>query len=161
MPVRVRSDVADPIERLLAVREETRNSKAQAGKLGLDLLKNLFDVLPPLAVSSLVERVILPGINMAVSNVRGPDQAMYLAGAKAMCLYPVSIPADGVGLNLTGVSYNGVLWVSMVSCRSMVPDPGVFLAGMREAWDELLAAAGALPDPSTRKPGRRGARRRG
>jgi WS/DGAT/MGAT family acyltransferase len=161
MPVRVRSDIADPIERLLAVREETRNSKAQAEKLGLDLLKNLFDVLPPVAVSSLVERVILPGINMAVSNVRGPDQAMYLAGAKAMCLYPVSIPADGAGLNLTGVSYNGVLWVSMVSCRSMVPDPGVFLACMREAWDELLTAAGALPIPSAVRPGGRGARRRG
>ena len=54
---------------------------------------------------------------MTVSNVRGPDQAMYLAGARAMCLYPVSIPADGAGLNFTGVSYNGVMWVSMVSCR--------------------------------------------
>ena len=141
VPVRVRSDIADPIERLLAVHEEARSSKAQAETLGLDLLKNLFDVLPPMAVNTLLERVILPGINMAVSNVRGPDQAMYLAGAKAMCFYPVSIPADGAGLNFTGVSYNGVMWVSMVSCRSMVPDPSVMLACMREAWEELLAAA--------------------
>jgi diacylglycerol O-acyltransferase len=139
--VRVRTDIADPIERLLAVHEETRNSKAQAEELGLDLLNKLLEVLPPLAVNNLLDRVILPGINMTVSNVRGPDQAMYLAGAKAMCLYPVSIPSDGVGLNFTGVSYNGVMWVSMVSCRNMVPDPGVFLACMREAWDELLAAA--------------------
>jgi len=141
VPVRVRTDIADPIERLLAVHEETRNSKAKAEKLGLDLLNKLLEVLPPLAVNNLLERVILPGINMTVSNVRGPDQAMYLAGAKAMCLYPVSIPSDGVGLNFTGVSYNGVMWVSMVSCRNMVPDPGVFLACMREAWEELLAAA--------------------
>jgi len=141
VPVPVRSDIADPIQRLVAVREETRKSKSQAEKLGLDLLKNLFDVLPPLAVNSLLDRVILPSINMTVSNVRGPDQAIYLAGAKAVCFYPVSIPADGAGLNFTGVSYNGVMWVSMVSCRSMVPDPGVFLACMREAWEELLAAA--------------------
>jgi hypothetical protein len=148
VPVTVRSDIADPIERLLAVREESRNSKSQAEKMGLDLLKNLFDVLPSFAVNGLVENVILPGINMTVSNVRGPDSAMYLAGAKAMCLYPVSIPADGAGLNFTGVSYNGVLWVSMVSCRSMVPDPAVFLACMRLAWEELLAAADALPQPA-------------
>ena len=56
-------------------------------------------------------------LNLTVSNVRGPDEAMYLAGAKAMCMYPVSIPVDGCGLNFTGVSYNGVMWVSMVSTR--------------------------------------------
>jgi WS/DGAT/MGAT family acyltransferase len=149
VPVRVRSDLEDPIARLLAVREETQASKARAEVLGLDLLKNLFDVLPSFAVSSLVEQVILPGLNMAVSNVRGPDGPMYLAGAKAMCLYPVSIPADGAGLNFTAVSYNGVLWVAMVSCRKMVPDPAVMLACMRETWGELLAAAESLAPPGT------------
>jgi WS/DGAT/MGAT family acyltransferase len=160
VPVRVRSDIGDPIERLLAVHEDTRESKARAERMGLDLLKNLFDVLPPFAVNGLVEHVMLPGINMTVSNVRGPDSAMYLAGAKAMCLYPVSIPADGAGLNVTGVSYNGVMWVSMVSCRSMVPDPAVFLACMREAWEELLAAADARPDPAA-EPHRGGRRTKG
>ena len=147
VPVRVRSDIADPIERLKAVHAETRTSKAQAEALGLDLLKNLMDVLPPFAANMLFNGVLVSRINMTVSNVRGPDEAMYLAGAKAMCMYPVSIPVDGCGLNFTGVSYNGVMWVSMVSCRSMVPDPGVMLDCMRGAWEELLAAADALPDP--------------
>jgi hypothetical protein len=112
-----------------------------------------------MAVSALLERVILPGINMAVSNVRGPDQAMYLAGAKAMCFYPVSIPADGAGLNFTGVSYNGVMWVSMVSCRRMVPDPGVMLECMRGAWEELLAAATKGTAPGARAQAVAGRRR--
>jgi WS/DGAT/MGAT family acyltransferase len=145
VPVRVRSDVADPLERLLAVHQETRASKAQAEKLGLDLLKNVLDVLPPFAASGVFEHLIVRSINLTVSNVRGPDRPLYLAGAKAMCLYPVSIPADGAGLNFTAVSYNGVVWVSMVSCRDMVPDPAVMLACMRDAWEELLAAADALP----------------
>ena len=93
-------------------------------------------------------KALVSRINMTVSNVRGPDEAMYLAGAKAMCFYPVSIPVDGCGLNFTGVSYNGVMWVSMVSCRGMVPDPGHMLECMRGAWEELLAAADALPDPA-------------
>ena len=155
MPIRVRSDIADPIQRLLAVHEEARTSKAQAESMGLDLLKNLMDVLPPFAANMLFNRVMVSRLNLTVSNVRGPDEAMYLAGAKAMCMYPVSIPVDGCGLNFTGVSYNGVMWVSMVSCRSMVPDPGVMLDCMREAWEELLAAADALPDPHALAHGKR------
>jgi WS/DGAT/MGAT family acyltransferase len=152
VPVRVRSDVADPLERLLAVHQETRASKAQAEKLGLDLLKNVLDVLPPFAASGVFEHLIVRSINLTVSNVRGPDRPLYLAGAKAMCLYPVSIPADGAGLNFTAVSYNGVVWVSMVSCRDMVPDPAVMLACMRDAWEELLAAADALPPAGSPPP---------
>ncbi|HEX9208210.1 MAG TPA: wax ester/triacylglycerol synthase family O-acyltransferase [Steroidobacteraceae bacterium] len=147
VPVRVRSDVADPIERLLAVRQESIDSKARAEKLGLDLLKSLFEVLPSTAASGLFLQ-IARSVNLTVSNVRGPDRPIYMAGAKAMCLYPVSIPADGAGLNFTAVSYNGVLWVSMVSCREMLPDPGTFLDCMHESWQELLAAADALPSPS-------------
>jgi diacylglycerol O-acyltransferase / wax synthase len=145
--VLVRSDLADPLERLRAVHHAALDSRHKAEKAGLDLLKNLVDIMPPIAVNLLVNRFILPSINMAVSNVRGPEKPMYLAGAKAMCLYPASIPADGGGLNLTGVSYNGVMWVSMVSCRRMVPDPNVMLECMRASWNELLEAADKLPHP--------------
>ena len=147
--VNIRSDLADPIERLHAIHHETRKSKAQAEKMGLDMLKNLFEVMPGALVDAFMRSVILPSINLATSNVRGPDKPVYLAGAKAMCMYPVSIPADGAGLNFTGVSYNGVMWVSMVSCRKMLPDPGLMLACMNEAWTELLQAADALPSPHT------------
>ncbi|MBK9520167.1 MAG: wax ester/triacylglycerol synthase family O-acyltransferase [Rhodocyclaceae bacterium] len=147
VPVPVRSDIADPIERLRAAHEGARASKANAETLGLDLLKNLLDILPPPVVNFALEKFMLPSINMTVSNVRGPDKPIYLAGAKAMCLYPVSIPGDGGGLNITGVSYNRVMWVSAVSCRNMMPDPGFFLECLRGAWLELLAAADALDPP--------------
>jgi hypothetical protein len=139
------SDIADPIERLKAIHHETLTGKQAAEKLGLDMIMNVLDVVPPMLAKTLVDRVMLPRINIAVSNVRGPEHDMYLAGAKAMCFYPISIPADGAGLNFTGISYNGVMWVSMVSCRNMVPDPNFMLTCMHEAWEELLAAADALP----------------
>lgn len=146
VPVEVCSDIADPIERLKAIHHKTLSAKEAAEKLGLDTIMNVLDVVPPLLAKALSERLMLPRINIAISNVRGPDHDMYLAGARAMCLYPVSIPADGVGLNFTGISYNGVMWVSMVSCRDMVPDPNFMLTCMQGAWDELLAAADALPE---------------
>ena len=109
------------------------------------MIMNVLDVVPPMLAKTLVDRVMLPRINIAVSNARGPEHDMYLAGSKAMCFYPISIPADGAGLNFTGISYNGVMWLSMVPCRDMVPDPNFMLSCMHEAWNELLAAADALP----------------
>jgi diacylglycerol O-acyltransferase len=146
IPIVVYSDIADPIERVKAIHHETLSGKEAAEKLGLDMIVNVLDVVPPLLAKALVDRVMLPRINIAVSNVRGPDHDMYLAGARAMCFYPISIPADGAGLNFTGISYNGVMWVSMVSCRDMVPDPNFMLTCMQGAWDELLNAADALPE---------------
>lgn len=154
VPVAVGSDVADPIARLKAVHDSAHKSKSYAEAMGLDMLMNVLDVLPPMAVNFALDKFLMPTINMAVSNVRGPDKPIYLAGAKAMCVYPVSIPADTVGLNITGVSYNRVMWVSAVSCRNMVPDPGFFLECLRGAWLELLAAADALGAPVTSTPSR-------
>jgi len=145
IPVKVFSDIADPIERVKAIHHETISGREAAEKLGLDMIMNVLDMVPPRLAKALIDHLMLPKINIAVSNVRGPDHDMYLAGARAMCFYPVSIPADGAGLNFTGISYNGVMWVSMVSCREMVPDPNFMLTCMQGAWDELLAAADALP----------------
>ena len=144
--VKVRSDIADPLARLAAAHKEAQAGKEQAELLGPEMLKDLLDTLPSAVGSLIVSRVLIPTLNMTVSNVRGPERPLYLAGAKAMCYYPVSIPTDGAGLNITGVSYNGVMWVSVVSCRRMLPDPAFFTACMKEAWEEILAAADALPE---------------
>jgi len=149
--VRVCSDIEDPLERLQAAHHAAEAGKFQAEKLGADLFDKLLDAVPSFVGDLLMNKLLINSLNMTVSNVRGPDVPLYLAGAKAMCFYPVSIPTNGVGLNLTGVSYNRVMWLGMVSCREMVPDPGFFTACMQEAWDELLAAADALPAPSAAK----------
>ena len=150
--VRVCSDIEDPLERLQAAHHAAKAGKYQAEKIGSDLVSKLLDTVPSFMGDLLMNKLLLQSLNMTVSNVRGPDMPMYLAGAKAMCFYPVSIPTNGAGLNLTGVSYNRVMWLGMVSCREMVPDPAFFTACMQEAWDELLAAADALPVVAKAKP---------
>ncbi len=143
--VRVRSDIEDPLERLHVAHHEAILGKNQAEKLGTDLLEKILSTLPSTVGRLIVSKGLIPTLNMTVSNVRGPDKPLYVAGAKAMCFYPVSIPMDGLGLNVTGVSYNGVMWVSVVSCRNMLPDPAFFTQCLKAAWEEILAAADALP----------------
>ena len=73
---------------------------------------------------------------------------------------PLSIIIDGIGLNLTGLSYNGTLWVCFVSCRKMLPDPAVFVKCLAESFDELVAAAvGKKDSPVEVKPAAKRTRR--
>ncbi len=148
VPVPVRSDIADPVERLRAVHRAALDAKRQAERIGKDLLMNAFDALPQVAAELVMTRVLMPQLNTAVSNVRGPDAPLFVAGARLVRLYPVSVPADGVGLNHTAVSYDGVMWISAVACRNMMPDPAFYADCMRESFDELARAVGALPGPT-------------
>jgi hypothetical protein len=68
---------------------------------------------------------------------------MYLAGAQMVAFAPVSIAIDGLGLNVTGFSYHGKLWICAVACRDMMPDPAFFADCLRESFAELVAAQAA------------------
>jgi WS/DGAT/MGAT family acyltransferase len=141
VPVPLGSDIADPIERLYAVRQGASNALGVSSLLGHDFSGRLIQVIPALAAKQLISRGLSPLCNTTVSNVRGPNVPLYLAGAKLQMFLPVSIAFDGIGLNMTGFSYNGTLWVCFVACRDMLPDPAVFGACLTESFDEILAAA--------------------
>jgi hypothetical protein len=116
-------------------------------------------------VEQVTRSALVPLVNVTVSNVRGPEQPLYMAGAKLQMFMPLSIIIDGIGLNLTGLSYNGTLWVCFVSCRKMLPDPAVFVNCLAESFDELVAAAVSKKDaavevrPAVKRTRRTGAAR--
>jgi hypothetical protein len=93
---------------------------------------------------------MLPTMNIVVSNVRGPDAPLYLAGAQMVAFAPVSIAMNGLGLNVTGFSYHGTLWLCAVSCRTMMPDPAFFAECLRSGFADLAAAAGGGPQAAAR-----------
>ena len=140
-PVALCTDIQDPVERLHAVRAETLNAKHTAQILGLNLFQNLLDNLPEAAGRTLMRRALVPLLNVSASNVRGPEVPLYVAGARLVHFYPVGIANDFIGLNLSGFSYNGVLWISAVACRNMMPDPGFFIECLNNSFNDLLEAA--------------------
>ena len=139
----LRSDIADPIERLLAVRRGSGKSKALTAALGKDLPGRLIQVLPAMASKLLIKHGLTSLANVTVSNVRGPDVPLYMAGARLVLYLPISIAFDNLGLNITGFSYHGTLWVCFISCRKMMPDPGFFAECLSRSFDELVQAAAA------------------
>ena len=48
-----------------------------------------------------------PPWNLVISNVPGPQVPLYMAGARLVANYPVSVITDGMGLNITLMSYCG------------------------------------------------------
>jgi WS/DGAT/MGAT family acyltransferase len=163
----VYSEIADPLLRLRAISDSAQTSKRVTDAVGKELARDLLEYLPAPVAGALIRYVKLPGIGLVVSNVRGPDVPLYLAGAQLVNYSPISIAIDGVGLNVTGFSYNGTMWICAVSCREMMPDPAVFADCMRDSFAELkeaaagyAAAGSAVVEPSATQAEAPAARRR-
>ncbi len=137
----VYSEIADPLERLRAISESAQTSKRVTDAVGKELARDLMEYLPAPVSEALLRNVRLPGVGLIVSNVRGPDVPLYMAGARLVNYAPISIAIDGMGLNVTGFSYHGTMWICAVSCRDMLPDPAFFADCLRESFAELKEAA--------------------
>ena len=60
-----------------------------------------------------------------------------MAGARLVANYPVSVITDGMGLNITVMSYCGSLDFGLVADRDQMPDVASLLDGLSSSLDEL------------------------
>ncbi len=126
---RLPTDVAEPLPRLAAAQA--------AGQEAKDLFAGMRDLVPadisiigvPLLVTGLARlwgrarasNYLRPFFNTVISNVPGPRQTMYCAGAPATHYFPVSIPYHGCALNITVQSYLDQLDFGLIACSQTVP----------------------------------------
>ena len=82
-----------------------------------------------------------PPINLIASNVAGPRTALQLDGGSVTELWSVGPILEGIGLNLTAWSYDGVLRVCALGCPESLPDPWGLVAEIGQALADLAAAA--------------------
>lgn len=146
------TNVSDPIERLAATHEAMHAAKDQHGAIPASLLADVSQfAMPALAnqawrVSAklrLMERV--NPFNLIISNVPGPNVPLYFAGAKLIAYYPVSALVNGLGLNITVMSYRGNLYFGLIACPQLVPDLDLMAGFLREELDEFNLAANMHP----------------
>jgi hypothetical protein len=86
-------------------------------------------------------------VNVIVSNVPGPDCPLYFAGAKLDALYPLGPIYDGIGLNVTVLSYLDTVGFGFITCAEVVPDLWDLVSGIGEELRELEKAP--APSPAT------------
>jgi hypothetical protein len=87
--------------------------------------------------------------NLVVSNVPGPQFPLYMAGARLVANYPVSVITDGMGLNMTVMSYNGHLDFGIVADREQMRDVWNLIDWLRGALEELMPAGMQMDAPTT------------
>jgi WS/DGAT/MGAT family acyltransferase len=145
--------IADPIRRLHAIREGTKGAKEEHNALGADVLLNWTEHATPNVFSAAARaytRLKLadhhrPIHSLVISNVPGPDFPLYLAGAEMVAGFPLGPVMDGAGLNITVMSYRGVLNWGLMACTETVPRVAELAAYIPDALDELAAAADLGP----------------
>jgi WS/DGAT/MGAT family acyltransferase len=147
MIVPIPTHEADPKRRLQRTHELLRGAKSRHKAVPADLLTDATSFIPP-AVASLAARTTMevmgrtrPPVNVVISNVPGPRSPLFCAGAKLEANYPVSVVVDGVGLNLTVMSYLDHLDFGIVADRDQVDDVWSLMDGLRHSFDELTEAA--------------------
>jgi WS/DGAT/MGAT family acyltransferase len=77
-------------------------------------------------------------VNLVISNVPGSPVPLYCAGARLQAQYPISAIVDGVGLNITVLSYEDRLDFGVVADRAMLDDPWELIERLRTSLAELL-----------------------
>jgi diacylglycerol O-acyltransferase len=73
-------------------------------------------------LDSRFESLHRPAANVVVSNVRGPEAALHIAGSKLRHLYSVGPIVEGIGVNVTAWSYADELSFTVLASREALPD---------------------------------------
>ena len=128
----VRVDLATDIDDLPS-RFKAIHASSEAAKAVVRELRPILGVDVPIAgspwlmtgVASLLGRSNLASRmpaagNVLISNVPGLPMPLYMAGAKIVHYYPVSIPYHGNALNITVHSYAGMLEFGLTACRRIL-----------------------------------------
>ena len=146
--VLLRTDIADPIERLHATHEATTAVKRELEISKGARPEDWLQLYPPAIVKligfitgALVRRGAPSVYNVVVSNVPGPKERLYHGRAPVTNFVSVGPPLEGVGLNITVWSYAGNLNFGLISCRELVPDLWDVAELMQQSLAELLDAA--------------------
>jgi WS/DGAT/MGAT family acyltransferase len=118
------TDVEDPGERIRTIVASTQLAKAQlSGMTKAGIMQYSALLMAPLLLSQIPGAAgrVRPAFNVVISNVPGPKQPLYFRGFKLDAYYPVSIPFQGYGLNITVVSYIDTLNFGFIGSRDTLP----------------------------------------
>jgi diacylglycerol O-acyltransferase / wax synthase len=78
-------------------------------------------------------------INLLMSNLPGPPQPMYFAGAEILEVFQIGVVQGNVAVQVGALSYAGQLNLDIVADANLVPDLTVFANGMTEDLERLGA----------------------
>jgi diacylglycerol O-acyltransferase / wax synthase len=137
--------IADPVKRLLAIKESMASAKAMTGNFKSVIPTDFPSLGVPWLMSgvaslygrSRIANSFTPLANVVISNVPGAPVPLYMGGARILSFYPLSIVVHGVALNITVQSYDGKMDFGFIACRRAMPDVRDLAQHVYAAFNEL------------------------
>ena len=139
----------DPVDQLVALRRDAESSKQHHARLGVGALgewaeftsTGLLGIAARFYSQHKLANRHRPLHNLVISNVRGSGTAFYAAGARLTAAYPLGPLMEGVGVNITVLSYAGSVDFGVLACARSVPHVGDIALGFAAAVGKLLKLA--------------------
>jgi WS/DGAT/MGAT family acyltransferase len=152
----IATNVDDPRTRLETIIAQSTKSKEMSHPLralmpqisNISMLGTpiLVQILALLYSRSSLSDVLPPAANITVSNVPGPRQTLYAAGAELLHIFPVSISTHGIALNITVQSYRDQLDFGFIAGANIIPHVQVLCDMLPEEFAALEAAFAPAAD---------------
>lgn len=146
----IATNVEDPRTRLETIITQSTKAKEMSHPLralmpqvsNISMLGTpiLVQILALLYSRSSLSDVLPPSANITVSNVPGPRQTLYAAGAELLHIFPVSIATHGIALNITVQSYRDQLDFGFIAGANIVPHVQVLCDMLPEEFAALETA---------------------
>jgi WS/DGAT/MGAT family acyltransferase len=140
----------DPLARLDAVAQQTRELKRSKSALGAETITQMTEWTGSalLGLSARMLRRTTP-FNMVVTNVPGPRTTLYLLRSRLLQIHP-HVPLTGnLGLGIALFSYDGTLSWGYSADWDLVPDLHQVVLATEYAFEALYDAACPAPAQST------------
>ncbi|MDZ3832277.1 MAG: wax ester/triacylglycerol synthase family O-acyltransferase [Sphingopyxis sp.] len=152
MSIPVRTDIADPLDRLAAIRDYTVEAKEAKAGVSARIMTDLSQHVPGATMAAVAriltsERFAVRGTNLFISNVPGAQVPLYLAGAQLVQQYGLAPLANNMGLFVATPSYNGRIAFSLISERQVMPDIAFFRECIEQSFADLMAAEPRPEEP--------------
>jgi WS/DGAT/MGAT family acyltransferase len=141
----------NPLLRLTQISYAMMAHKDSGQSVGADALVALSGFAPPTLVAlgaRAANGITRRMFNLVITNVPGPQNPLYLAGAELTEMYPIVPLAPGQALTVALTSYNGRVYFGLNADWDAMADVEVLAGLLDESLTELVAAVDEAPQRS-------------
>lgn len=140
------TEIPDPLERLRSISATMSEAKSQHSLIGADVLTDWTEFTFPALIGRAARLIssmhvfdrVRPAFNVTISNIPGPQFPLFLAGARVEGIYPLGPVVEGVGLNMTVMSYCGKVYFGLNGCRETLSHIADMRLMISESLSELM-----------------------
>ena len=145
MLIKIATHIENPIEQLEYIHEQTNQGKTKHKAVGAKSLAQMAEAVP-YGLANLaaglyskynIKEFHKPPFNVTITNVPGPQGALYLKGHKIVGIFGLTPVLDGFGLIIAAFSYNGLVSITTTSDAKTMPDADKFSRDIRESANTL------------------------